>query len=90
MRSQNVRGRVASNSKRTIDLIDLKPYFHGRAHHLVAGSRDPRLQTGSGPFIRKGQVFGEVHLRQILSSYAMYYNEVRTTNARSGKEKAHG
>jgi hypothetical protein len=23
-------------------------------------------------------VFGEVHLRQILSSYAMYYNEVRT------------
>ena len=38
----------------------------------------------------KGQVFGEVHLRQILSSYAMYYNEVRTTNARSGKEKAHG
>jgi hypothetical protein len=23
-------------------------------------------------------VFGEVHLQEILSSYAMYYNEVRT------------
>jgi hypothetical protein len=27
---------------------------------------------------RHTQVFGEAHLRQILSSYAAYYNEVRT------------
>jgi hypothetical protein len=31
-------------------------------------------------------VFGEVHLREILSSYAMYYNEVRTHLA-LGKRK---
>jgi hypothetical protein len=70
-------------------LIDDKEFSHD-IQFGTPGDYTNRLQTGGGPYIRKGQVFGEVHLRQILSSYAMYYNEIRTTNARSGKEKAHG
>ena len=56
MRSQNVRGHVASNRKRTIDLMDLKPYFHGTASRSGApfcfGSGLPYI-----PIARKANSF---------------------------------
>src|SRR5262245_17309879 len=84
MRSQNVRGRVASNRKRTIDLMDLKPYFHGTASRSGAP-----FCFGSGlpytPVARKANSFVASSIVS-PSLYGHGYHAWRCPGAASGSK----
>jgi integrase-like protein len=79
------KAHLVVETRRKGPLVKNRCFLHGQARHCAASWspwQNPYVERLIGTVRREcldGMlVFGEAHLRQILSSYAAYYNEVRT------------
>jgi transposase InsO family protein len=65
-----VRKRLVAMGMRDHPIAPRSPWQNGRAERLIGSIRREYLDHVV--------VFGEAHLRRILATYAVYYNELRT------------